>query len=178
MALVGGGGLRRAGTDLKNPELCRVEAALQNTGQNVAAGGQPTFPDLLGPAGTSQTSEEAGREVQTRPGGAAKGRRAQMDGESRTRSFGAPSDVASFSPRSWFQRKSRNRKSDVLFSVFLRWQTRENLSYSTSAPVQLPRNRLLHRPAAVPPAFPCPPPSFSDPVHQRERLPGGRVSDK
>lgn len=51
--------------------------------------------------------------------------------------------------------KSRNRKSDVLFSVFLHWQTRENLSYSASAPVQLPRNRLVHRLAAVPPAFPC-----------------------
>lgn len=41
----------------------------------------------------------------------------------------------------------------MLLSVFPGWQTRENLSYSTSAPVQLPRSRLLHRLA-----FPCSPP--------------------
>lgn len=175
------GRLRRAGTDLKN-RGSRTEAALRNTGQNVAAG---RLTDVPRPA---QTSEEAGCEVQSRPGGAGKGRQAQMDFESRPRSserpptllrnFASSLRVPGFSQR----KKSRNGKSDVLFSVFLHWQTRENLSYSTSAPLQSPRNRRVHRLAAVPPAFPRFPFHFParrcHGVHQRERLPGGRGSNK
>lgn len=176
---------RRARMDLKNP-LLQSRGSVTKYWTECCCWGPgdgPTRSEPLRAAQSRQTSEEAGCEVQSRPGGAAKGRRARMDGESRTRSLERPPmllrNFASFLRVPGFsqRRKSRNRKSDVLFSVFLHWQTRGNLSYSTSAPVQLPRNRPVHRLAAVPPAFPCFPFHFParhcHRVHQRERLPGG-----